>query len=129
MRKRTPQPHYSSMIYAKTLIKNSYFLKDDKFWKRGKIRHFQGKGYCLREMVSLRQYLHYQKHGRKDSKTKLQFIYAEKLVKQTVIIQKKTSITYWTHDRTILKISQPSGKGYTPCKIFPLGQKIKLQTT
>ena len=52
-----------------------------------------------------------------------------KLVKQTVTDQKKTSITYWTHDRTILKISQPSGKGYTPCKMLPLGQKIKLQTT
>ena len=42
---------------------------------------------------------------------------------EKIIIQKKTSITYWTHDRTILKISQPSGKK------LPLGQNIKLQTT
>ena len=71
------QPHYSSMIYAKSRIKNSYYLKDDKFGNLAKLGIFKAKAIVFEKWLVWGKTYHYQKHKRKDSKTKLQFIYAK----------------------------------------------------
>ena len=87
-----------------------------------KWEHFENrpscKGYSPCKILTLAQKLKFKKHVKIHSTNHLQLFCAKNRFKKHEIFEK------WEHFE-----NRPSCKGYSPCKILTLAQKLKFQKT
>ena len=113
MSKSILQIIYSCSV-QKTAPKNTkYSEKWDHFQNRPSC-----KGYSPCKILTLAQKLKFQKHVKIHSTNHLQLFCAKNRSKKHQIFEK------WEHFE-----NRPSCKGYSPCKILTLAQKLKFQKT
>ena len=93
--------------------KHQIFEKWDYFQNRP-----SGKGYSPCKILTLGQKLKFKKHVKIHSTNYLEFFCAKIPFKKHQIFEK------WDHFQ-----NRPWCKGYSPCKILTLGQKLKFQKT
>ena len=116
MSKSILQIIYSCCV-QKTAPKSTKYSRNESILKIG---HHACKGYSPCKILSLAQKLKFQK------------TFQNPFYKSfTVVLCKKTpqkNPKYWRNE-SILKIGHHACKGYTPCKILTLAQKLKFQKT
>ena len=85
-----------------------------------KIGHHACKGYSPCKILTLAQKLKFQKTSQNPFYKSLQFVLCKKTAPKN---------TKYSRIESILKIGHHACKGYSPCKILTLAQKLKFQTT
>ena len=119
---KIPKEHvkiHSTIIYKLFCAKNRFKKHEvfEKWWK-----HFENrpscKGYSPCKILTLAQKLKFKKHVKIHSRNHLQLFCAKNRFKINEIFEK------WEHFE-----NRPSCKGYSPCKILTLAQKLKFQKT
>ena len=98
----------------KTAPKNTKYSRNENILKIG---HHGRKGYSPSKIITLAQKLKIPKNM---SKSILQIIYSCSVQKTA---PKKTK---YSRKESILKIGHQGCKGYSPCKILTLAQKLKI---
>ena len=116
MSKSILQIIYSCSV-QKTAPKNTKYSRNESILKIG--RH-ACKGYSPCKILTLAQELKFKKNM---SKSILQIIYSCPLQKTA------PKNTKYSRNESILKIDHHACKGYSPCKILTLAQKLKFQKT
>ena len=97
--------------------KNTKYSRNESIFKIG---HHACKGYSPCKILTLAQKLKFQKNM---SKSILKIIYS-------CFVQKTSpKNTKYSRNEIIFKIGQHACKGYSPCEILTLAQKLKLQKT
>ena len=101
----------------KTAPKNTKYSRNGRILKIG---HHASKGYRPCKILTLAQKLKFQK--------KCQNPFFKSF---TVVLCKKTApkTPKYSRNESILKIDHRACKGYSPCKILTLAQKLKFQKT
>ena len=97
--------------------------KNTKYWRNEsilKIGHPACKGYSPCKILTLAQKLKFQKTCQNPFYKSFTVILCKKR------LQKNTK---YSRNESILKIGHPACKGYSPCKILTLAQKLKFQKT
>ena len=105
------------VFVQKTAPKNIIYSRNESILKNG---HYMCKGYSPCIILPLAQKFKFQKTCQNPF---------YKLF--TVVLQKKTAPknTKYSRNESILKIEHHACKGYSPCKIITLAQKLKFQKT
>ena len=116
MSKSILQIIYSCSV-QKTAPKNTKYSRNESILKIG---HHACKGYSPCKILTLAQKLKFQKNM---SKSILQIIYSCSVQKSA------PKNTKYSRNESILKIGHHACKGYSPCKILTLAQKLKFQKT
>ena len=114
MSKSILQIIYSCSV-QKTAPKNTKYSRNESILKIG---HHACKGYSPCKILTLAQKLKFQK------------ICQNSFYKSFgVVLCKKTALknTKYSRNESILKIGHHACKGYSPCKILTLAQKLKFQ--
>ena len=106
-----------SCSMQKTTPKNTKYSRNESILKIG---HHACKGYSPCKILTLAQKLKFQKT--------CQNLFYKSF---TVVLCKKTAPknTKYSRNESILKIGRHACKGYSPCKILTLAQKLKFQKT
>ena len=99
----------------KTASKNPKYSRNKSILKIG---HHACKGYSPCKILTLAQELIFQKHVKIHSTNHLQLFSAKKIAPKN---------TKYSRNESILKIGHHVCKGYSPCKILTLAQKLKFQ--
>ena len=107
----------SSRSVQKTAPKNTKYSRNESILKIG---HHACKGCSPYKILTLAQKLKFQKTCQNP------FCKSFRVVLWKKPLQKNT--TYWRNE-SILKIGHHACKGYSPCKILTLAQKLKFQKT
>ena len=115
MSKSILQIIYSCSV-QKTAPKNTKYSRNGSILKIG---HHACKGYSPCKILTLAQKLKFQKHVKIHSTNHLQLFCAKNRSKNTT----------YSRNESILKIGHHACKGYSPCKILTLAQKLKFQKT
>ena len=107
----------SSSSVQKTAPKNTKYWRNESILKIG---HHACKGYSPCKIPTLAQKLKFQKTCQNPFYKSFR-----------VVLCKKTAPkhTKYSRNQSILKISNHACKGYSPCKILTLAQKLKVQKT
>ena len=116
MSKSILQIIYSCSL-QKTHPKNTKYSRNESILKIG---HHACKGYSPCKIVTLAQKLKFQKNM---SKSILQIIYSCSVQKTA------PKNTKYSRNESILKLGHHACKGYSPCKILTLAQKLNLKKT
>ena len=105
----------SSCSVQKTVPKNTKYSRNESILKIG---HHACKGYSPCEILTLAPQLKFQKTCQNPFYKSFR-----------VVLCKKTAPKNTTYSRneSILKIGHHACKGYSPCKILTLAQKLKFQ--
>ena len=106
----------SSCSVEKTAPKNTKYSRNESILKIG---HHACKGYSSCKIVTLPQKLKFQK----TSKSIVEIIWSCSVQKTA------PKNTKYSRNESILKIGHHACKGYSPCKILTLAQKLKFQIT
>ena len=116
MSKSILQIIYSCSL-QKTAPKNTKYSRNESILKIG---HHACKGYSPCKILNLAQKLKFQKTCQNPFYKSF-----------TVVLCKKTppGTTKYSRNESILKIGHHACKGYSPCKILTLAQKLKFQKT
>ena len=116
MSKSILQIIYSCSV-QKTAPKNTKYSRNESILKIG---HHACKGYSPCKILTLAQKLKFQKTCQNPFYKSF-----------TVVLCKKTAPknTKYSRNESILKIGHHACKGYSPCKILTLAQKLKFQKT
>ena len=101
----------------KTAPKNTKYSRNESILKIG---HHACKGYSLCKSLTLAQKLKFQKTCQNPSTNHLELFCAKKTAPKN---------TKYSRNESILKIGHHACKGYSPCKILTLAQKLKFQKT
>ena len=101
----------------KTAPKNTKYSRNESILKIG---HNACKGYSPCKILSLAQKLKFQKTCQNPFYKSFRVVLCKKPP------QKKTK---YSRNESILKIGHHACKGYSPCKILTLAQKLKFQKT
>ena len=104
-----------SFSVQKTAPKTTKYAKNESILKIG---HHACKGYSPCEILTLAQKLKFQKNM---SKSILQIIYSFSVQKTA------PKNTKYSRNETTLKIGHHACRGYSPCKILALAQKLKFK--
>ena len=106
-----------SCSMQKATPKNTKYSRNESILKIG---HHACKGYSPCKILTLAQKLKFQKTCQNPFYKSF-----------TVVLCKKTAPknTKYSRNESILKISRHACKGYSPCKILTLAQKLKFQKT
>ena len=107
----------SSCSVQKPAPKNRKYLRNHSILK---ISHHACKGYSPCKILTLAKKIKFQKTCQNP------FYKSFRVVLCKNPLQKNT--TYWRNE-SILKIGHHACKGYSPCKILTLAQKLKFQKT
>ena len=116
--KTCQNPFYKSftvVLCKKPLQKNTKYSRNESILKIG---HHACKGYSPCKILTLAQKLKFQKNM---SKSILLIIYCCSVQKTA------PKNTKYSRNESILKIGHHACKGYSPCKILTLVQKLKFQ--
>ena len=105
----------SSCSLQKTAPKNTKYSRNNSILKTG---HHACKGYSPCKILTLAQKLKFQKTCQNPFYKSFRVVLCKKPLE-------KTNST----NESILKIGHHACKGYSPCKIFSLAQKLKFQKT
>ena len=116
MSKSILQIIYSCSV-QKTAPKNTKYSRNESILKIG---HHACKGYSPCKILTLAQKLNFIKNM---TKPILQIIYSCSVQKTA------PKNTKYARNESILKIGHHACKGYSPCKILTLAQKLKFQKT
>ena len=116
MSKSTLQIIYSCSVQKKIAPKNTKYSRNESILKIG---HHACKGYSSCKILTLAQNLKFQKRCQNPLYKSLAFLCAKTALR---------NIKY-SRNKSILKIGRHSSKGYSPCKILTLAQKLKFQKT
>ena len=116
MSKSILQIIYSCSV-QKTNPKNTKYSRNESILKIG---HHACKGYSSCKILTLAQKLKFQKNM---SKSILQIIYSCPVRKTA------PKNTKYSKNLSIFKMGHHACKGYSPCKILTLAQKLKFQKT
>ena len=116
MSKSILQIIYSCSL-QKTAQENTKYSRNESIFKIG---HHACKGYSPCKILTLASKIKIQKNM---SKSILQIIYSCSLQKTA------PENTKYSRNESILKIGHHACKGYSPCKILTLAQKLKFQKT
>ena len=116
MSKSILQIIYSCSV-QKPAPKNTKYSRNESILK---IDHHACKGYSPCKILTLAQKLKFQKACQNPSYKSFTVVLCRKL------LQKKTK---YLRNESILKIGHHACKGYSPCKILTLAQKLKFQKT
>ena len=103
-----------SCSLQKTAPKNTQYSRNESILKIG---HHACKGYSPCKILTLAQKLKFQKNM---SKSILQIIYSGSVQKTA------PKNTKYSRNESIFKIAHHACKGYSPCKILNLAQKLKF---
>ena len=103
------------VLCKKTAPKNTKYLRNESILKIG---HHACKDYSPCKILTLAQKLIFQKHVKIHSTNHLQLFSAKKIAPKN---------TKYSRNESILKIGHHVCKGYSPCKILTLAQKLKFQ--
>ena len=116
MSKSILQIIYSCSL-QKTAPKNTKYSRNESILKIG---HHACKGYSPCKILTLAQKLKFKKTCQNPFYKSF-----------TVVLCKKTAPknTKYSRNESILKIGHHACKGYSPCKILTLAQKLKFQKT
>ena len=116
MSKSILQIIYSCSV-QKTAPKNTKYSRNESILKLG---HHACKGYSPCKILTLAQKLKFQKTCQNPFYKSF-----------TVVLCKKTAPknTKYSRNESILKLGHHACKGYSPCKILTLAQKLKFQKT
>ena len=119
MSKSSLQIIYSCSV-QKTAPKNTKYLGNESILKIGHHHHHACKGYSTCKILTLAQKLKFQKTCQNPFYKSF-----------TVVLCKKTAPknTKYSRNESILKFGHHACKGYSPCKILTLAQKLKFQKT
>ena len=101
----------------KTPPKNTKYSRCESILKIG---HHACKGYSPCKILTLAQKLKFQKRCQNPFYTSFRVVLCKKP------LQKNTK---YSRNNSILKIGHHACKGYSPCKILTLAQKLKFQKT
>ena len=107
----------SSCSVQKTAPKNTKYSRNESILKIG---HHACKGYSPCKILTLAQKLKFQKNM---SKSIVEIIW-RRSVQKTAPKNNK-----YSRNESILKIGHRACKGYSPCKILTLAQKLNFQKT
>ena len=107
----------SSCSLQKTASKNTKYSRNESIYKIG---HHACKGYSPCKIFTLAQKLKFQKTCQNPFYTSFRVVLCKRPP------QKKTK---YSRNESILKIGHHACKGYSPCKILTLAQKLKFQKT
>ena len=116
MSKSILQIIYSCSL-QKTAPKNTKYSRNESILKIG---HHACKGYSPCKILTLAQKLKFKKHVKIHSTNHLQLFSAKTTAPKN---------TKYSRNESILKIAHHACKGYSPCKILTLAQKLKFQKT
>ena len=107
---------YSCSV-QKTASKNTKYSRNENILKIG---HHACKGYSPCKILTLAQKLKFQKTCQNPFYKSFRVVLCQKTA------QNKTK---YSRNESILKIGHHACKGYSPCKILTLAQKLKFQKT
>ena len=107
----------SSCSVQKTAPKNTKYSRNESILKIG---HHACKGYSPCKILTLAQKLKFQKTCQNPFYKSFTSCSVQKTAPKN---------TKYSRNESILKIGHHACKGYSPCKILTLGQKLKFQKT
>ena len=116
MSKSIPQIIYSCSV-QKTDPKNTKYSRNESIFKVG---HHACKGYSPCKILTLAQKLKFQKTCQNRFCKPFRVVFGQKNAPKN---------TKYSRNENILKIGHHACKGYSPCKILTLAQKLKFQKT
>ena len=107
----------SSCSLQKTAPKNTKYSRNNSILKIG---HHACKGYSPCKILTLAQKLKFQNTCQNPFYKSLRVVLCKKTAPKN---------TKYSRHNSILKIGQHACKGYSPCKILTLAQKLQFQKT
>ena len=107
----------STCTVQKTGPKNTKYSRNEKIWKIG---HHASKGYSPCKILTLAQTLKFQKTCQNPF---------YKIMSSCSVLKTAPKNTKYSRKESIWKIGHRVCKGYSPCKILTLAQKLKFQKT
>ena len=116
MSKSILQITYSCSV-QNTASKNPKYSRNETILKIG---HHACKGYSPCKILTLAQKLKFQKTCQNPFYKSFRIVLCEKIVGKN---------TKYSRNESILKIGHHASKGYSPCKILTLAEKLKFQKT
>ena len=118
--KTCQNPFYKSfrvVLCKKTAPKNTKYSRNESILKIG---HHACKGYSPCKILTLAQKLKFQKTCQNPFYKSFRVVLCKKTAPKN---------TKYSTNQSILKIGHHACKGYSPCKILTLAQKLKFQKT
>ena len=107
----------STFSVQKTATKNTKYSRNDSILKIG---HHACKGYSPCKILTLAQKLKFRKTCQNPFYKSFRVVLCKKPLQTS---------TKYSRNESILKIGHHACKGYSPCKLLTLAQKLKFQKT